>query len=54
VPVGLVVTTFRDDRMGEREVPFLPRRTVAGDPLGGNYVERANELQRRIRSLTAE
>src|SRR5439155_10658453 len=24
VPVALVVVSFRDDRLGEREVPFLP------------------------------
>jgi hypothetical protein len=54
VPIAPVVITFRDDRLGEREVPFLPRRTVAGDPLGTNYVERANELQRRVLSLTSE
>ncbi|HEV3260396.1 MAG TPA: hypothetical protein VG013_26305 [Gemmataceae bacterium] len=54
VPVASAVITFRDDRVGKREVPLLPRRTVSGDTLGGNYVERAHELQRRILSLSAE
>jgi hypothetical protein len=39
-PVGLVVLKLRD-RLGERELPLRPVRTVSGDPLGGNYVERA-------------
>jgi hypothetical protein len=54
VPVAAVVVSFRDDRLGEREVPFLPRATVAGDTLGGNYVERARELDRRIAALLSE
>jgi hypothetical protein len=54
VPVAAVVVSFRDDRLGEREVPFLPRRTVAGDTLGANYVERARELDRRIAALLSE
>lgn len=47
VPVGLVVLSVRD-QMGPREIPIRPIRTVAGDPLGRNYVERADALQRRI------
>jgi hypothetical protein len=47
VPVGLVLLRVRD-RLGERELPLRPVRTVAGDPLGGNYVERAHELHRRV------
>ncbi|MCI0458603.1 MAG: hypothetical protein L0Z62_16695 [Gemmataceae bacterium] len=55
VPVAVVVVTFRErDGLGKREVPFRPMRTVSGDPLGGNYVERAQELQRRILSLSSE
>jgi hypothetical protein len=53
VPLAAVVVTFRDERVGEREVPLVPRRTVAGDTLGGNYVERAQALQQRILSLSA-
>jgi hypothetical protein len=49
-PVGLVLLLVRD-RLGERELPLRPVRTVAGDALGGNYVERAHELQRRILAL---
>jgi hypothetical protein len=52
-PVGLVVLTVRD-RMGNRELPLRPVRTVAGDPLGGNYVERAFELHKRIASACPE
>jgi hypothetical protein len=51
VPVGLVVLSARD-HMGPREIPIRPIRTVAGDPLGGNYVERSRELQRRIIELS--
>jgi hypothetical protein len=51
VPVGLVVLSARDP-MGPREIPIRPIRTVAGDPLGGNYVERSRELQRRIIDLS--
>jgi hypothetical protein len=47
VPVGLVVLVVRD-RLGERELPLRPVRTIAGDPLGGNYMERARALQERI------
>jgi hypothetical protein len=46
-PVGLVVLKVRD-RLGERELPLRPVRTGARDPLGGNYTERAHELQRRM------
>ena len=49
-PVGLVVLKVRD-RLGEREVPLRPVRTVAGDALGGNYMERAHELERRIAAV---
>lgn len=53
-PVGVVVVTFRDrEGLGDREVPFCPRRTVAGDPLGNNYMEKAHELLRRIQTLLA-
>jgi hypothetical protein len=52
-PVGLVVLKVRD-RLGERELPLRPVRTVAGDPLGGNYMERAHELARRISSAFPE
>jgi hypothetical protein len=52
-PVGLVVLKVRD-KMGEREVPLRPVRTVAGDALGGNYMERANELWRRITDACPE
>jgi hypothetical protein len=48
----VVVLTVRD-QMGERELPLRPMRTVGGDPLGTNYLERANELQRRIQNLSA-
>jgi hypothetical protein len=50
VPVGLVVLSVRD-HLGPREIPIRPIRTVAGDPLGRNYVERASALQRRIEDL---
>jgi hypothetical protein len=50
IPIGLVVLKVRD-RLGEREVPLRPVRTVAGDPLGGNYMARAQELHRRILSV---
>jgi hypothetical protein len=50
MPVGLVILMVRD-RMGERELPLRPVRTVSGDPLGGNYVARAQELQRRILNM---
>lgn len=56
ISVGIVVLTVRD-RLGERELPLRPVRTVSGDPLGSNYVARAHELQRRILevcSLAAE
>ncbi|MBI3410644.1 MAG: hypothetical protein HY040_20095 [Planctomycetes bacterium] len=46
-PVGLVIIKVRD-RMGEREIPLRPVRTVAGDALGGNYMARAHELNRRL------
>jgi hypothetical protein len=46
-PVGLVVLKLRD-QLGERELPLRPVRSVSGDPLGGNYVERAQELRERI------
>jgi hypothetical protein len=49
-PIGLVVLTVRD-RLGDREVPLRPVRTVAGQRLGGNYMARAQELQRRILSI---
>jgi hypothetical protein len=49
-PVGLVVLKLRD-RMGERELPLRPVRTVSGDALGGNYVERAKELRERIMEI---
>jgi hypothetical protein len=52
-PVGLVVLKVRD-RLGEREVPLRPVRTVAGDALGGNYMERAQELERRIASACSD
>jgi hypothetical protein len=45
--VGLVVLTVRD-RLGSRELPLRPVRTIAGDALGGNYMERARELWRRV------
>ncbi len=52
-PMAVVVCNFRErDGLGEREVPFRPMRTVAGDPLGLNYVERANNLHQRIKSLS--
>jgi hypothetical protein len=54
IPVAVVVLKFREPELGEREVPLRPMRTVGGDPLGGNYVERANELHRRIASLSDE
>ena len=54
MPVALVILTVRDERVGEREIRLLPRRTVAGDALGGNYLERAHELHRRIGSLAAD
>ncbi len=50
VPLGVVVLKVRD-RMGEREIPLRPVRTVSGDALGGNYVERARELCERIERL---
>jgi hypothetical protein len=50
VPIGLVVVMVRD-HLGEREVPLRPVRTVGGDPMGADYIERAHELQRRILSL---
>jgi hypothetical protein len=53
-PLGIVILRFRDGHIGEREVPFLPRRAVSGDCLGGNYLERAHELQRRILASFAE
>jgi hypothetical protein len=53
-PIACVVLTFQDEKIGEREVPLLPRRTIAGANLGTNYVERANELYRRMQSLLAE
>jgi hypothetical protein len=53
-PFAIVVLNIRDDRVGEREVPLLPRRTVSGNALGGNYVERAHELERRILGLNCE
>jgi hypothetical protein len=53
-PIACVVLTFHDERIGEREVPLLPRRTIAGANLGTNYVERANELYRRLQSLLGE
>jgi hypothetical protein len=49
-PVGLVVLKLRD-RLGERELPLRPVRTVSGDSLGGNYVERAKELRERIMEM---
>lgn len=49
-PIGLLVIKVRD-RLGEREIPIRPVRTVAGDSLGGNYMERAHELQRRIANV---
>jgi hypothetical protein len=52
-PVGLVVLTVRD-RMGNRELPLRPVRTIVGDPLGGNYMERAHELHKRIASACPE
>jgi hypothetical protein len=52
-PVSLVILKVRD-RLGERELPLRAVRTVAGDPLGGNYMERADELQRRIISALSE
>lgn len=55
VPVAVVVLTFRDpEGLGEREVPLRPMRTIGGDPLGGNYVERAHELKRRLATLVSE
>jgi hypothetical protein len=53
-PIACVVLTFRDERIGEREAPLLPRRTIGGADLGANYVERSNELYRRLQSLLAE
>lgn len=53
VPVGLVLLKVCD-RLGEREIPLRPVRTVAGDPLGANYVERAHELQRRVLEVCSE
>jgi hypothetical protein len=50
VAVGLVVRSVRDP-LGPREIPIRPMRTVAGDPLGRDYVERASALQRRILDL---
>ncbi len=47
VAVGIVVVRFRDAELGERETPFRPMQ-------GGNYLERAHELQRRIATLSAE
>jgi hypothetical protein len=52
VPIGLTVLTIRD-HLGQREIPFRPVRTVGGDPLGNNYYERAEALQRRIAALLA-
>jgi hypothetical protein len=49
-PVGLVVLKLRD-RLGDRELPLRPVRTVSGDSLGGNYVERAKELRERIMEM---
>jgi hypothetical protein len=50
VAVGLVVRSVRDP-LGPREISIRPIRTVTGDPLGRNYVERAGALQRRILDL---
>ncbi len=50
IPVGLVVLKYRDE-LGERELPLRPVRTVAGDPLGTNHVERARELRRWLQPL---
>jgi hypothetical protein len=53
-PVAMVILKFRErDGLGEREVPVRPMRAVSGDPLGGNYMERAEELQRRILKLSS-
>jgi hypothetical protein len=49
-PIGLVVLKVRD-RLGERELPLRPVRTVAGDAMGGNYMERARELERRLMAV---
>jgi hypothetical protein len=53
-PIACVALSFRDERIGEREAPLLPRRTISGDNLGTNYVERAHELYRRIQILFDE
>jgi hypothetical protein len=54
VPVAVVAVKFRErDGLGEKETPFRPMRTVAGDPLGTNYLERAEELHRRIQSCSS-
>jgi hypothetical protein len=53
-PIACVVLKFRDERIGEREAPLLPRRTISGNHLGTNYVERAHELHRRIQSVFGE
>jgi hypothetical protein len=52
-PLGIVILRVRDS-LGEREIPLRPVRTVAGDPLGGNYMERAHELQRRMLGICPE
>jgi hypothetical protein len=49
-PIGPVVLKVRD-RLGERELPLGSVRTVAGDAMGGNYMERARKLERRIASV---
>jgi hypothetical protein len=51
VPLGVLVLSVRDN-LGPREIPLRPIRTVAGDPLGANYVERAAALQRLIGELS--
>jgi hypothetical protein len=54
-PVAVVVVRFQDkDGLSDRELPLRPMRTVGGYAMGGNYVERAEELQRRIYSLALE
>jgi hypothetical protein len=53
-PIAVVVIRFRESGgLGEREAPLRPMRTVGGDPLGGNYLERAHELERRIQDVLA-
>ncbi len=47
---GLLVVKLRDS-MGEREIPLRPLQAISGDPLGTNYIDKANELRRRILTI---